>query len=511
MMISELQVQVSQGSTKGSSPIGGSSSSHNQTTQTPGQLYPLHPPFPMSSHQSLALGNPHITQLQESNQTSNTHHQVHMSRLAREKHIKQQRQYATSSGLMPAVQGKSQLPLSSPQDSSQFQPQTSSPSVSPSPVTPFSKHSQRHQIPPLGAGRNPQVGGSGLTNQTGKQAPRQPQKQQFQQAGSHHPQSREQPRSQQQAMTSNGRGRGKLITHNLPKKHALVNGLSTDSGSQSEAKGELDLHTMQGQGLYSGSGVNYVQSPKQLVTTSHHALPRQEMYSGLYPHSNADNSNQNHVVSTLAATHQTIASPVVPSSMQQQSLLQPRAQSQLHAEPDSNIVDQTHANLKKIIDRNCQVNANPLEKQQDVKAQSDLSPVNNYSSQMGTSTSVPGSVEAANVNSVVSADVTQWKAPETVTDSHIFNQAEFGSIVSPSLTSSSCEPEPQPFHSEGLVQRQSSVSLPPVQWLQKQSQLQPSVPLPPIMQQQEESQKLQSTKEPEVVREEGINSLHINP
>ncbi|KAK1351810.1 Helicase/SANT-associated [Heracleum sosnowskyi] len=446
MMISELQMQVSQGSTEGASPIGGSSSSPDQTNQTPGQLYPLHHlPYPMSSHQSLALGNP------QSNQTSNSHHQVHMSRLAREKHIQQQqllllqqrRQYATSSALMPAVQGKSQLPLSSAQDSSQFQPQTSSPPVSLSPMTPFSKHSGRHQIPPHGAGRNPQVGGSGLTNQTGEQPPRrQPQKQQFQQAGSHHPQSQEQSRSQQHAMTSNVLGMVKKIMHNLPKKHAIVNGLSTDLGSQSEAKVNLDLHTMQGQGLYSGSGVNYVQSPKQLVTTSHHALTRQERYSGLYPHSNADNSNQNHVVSTLAATLQTVASPVVPYSKQQLSLLQPRAQSQLHAEPASNIVDQTPANLKKILDRNCQVKANPLKKQQDVKAQSDLNPVNIYSSQMGTSTSVPGSVEAANVNSLVSADVTQWEAPETVPDSHIFDQAELGSIVSPLRISSGCEPEP---------------------------------------------------------------------
>lgn len=297
--------------------------------------------------------------------------------------------------------------------------------------------------------------------------------------------------------------------HNLPKKHALVNDLSTDSLSQFAAEGELDSPKMQGQGSYSGSGVNYVQSPKQLVTNAHHALPQHEMYSGqLYPHSNADNSNENN---TSAATLQTVASPVVPSSKQQHSLLQPRAQSQLHAEPDFNIVDQTHANLKKNLDRNCQVSANPPKKQQDVKAQSDLISVNHYSSQMGTSTLVPGCVEAANVNSVVSADVTQWKVPETVSDFHIFNQAEFGSTVSPSLTSSGCEPDTRPFLSQGLVERQSSVSLPPVQWLQKQSEMQPSIILPPSMQQKEKSQKQHSQKEPELVREEGINSLHINP
>lgn len=481
-MISKLHTQVSQGSTIGVPPTGGSSAYPNLKTQTPSHLYPLHHlPHPMSTHQSRVLGNSDTPHLQKLNQTSNTDHQACVSRLAREKHIKQQpllqQQYATSCALMPAVQRKSQLPLSSPQDIS-FQPQTSSPPVSLSQMNPFSKHSRGHQLPPQGAGINPQVG-RGLTNQMGKQQECQPKQQQFQQAVRNHPQLHEQSRSQQQTKTIKGIGRG-------PKEHAVVNGLSIDSGSQFEEKGELAM---------------------QLVTTSQHTLPQQDMYPDqFYPHSNTDNSIQNHVVSTMDATVQTVASPFVPSFEQQKSLLQPQARPQLHAEPNSNIADQTHANIKNIPDWNRQVNASPPKKKQDVEAEPDLSSVNNYSPQMGTSTSVPVCVEAAYANSVVSAKVPQWKAPETESDSHVLHQAEFCSIVSSCLTSSGGEPRPLPFPGQGLVQSQSSVSFTPVQWLQKQSQLQPSILLAPIKQQEEESQKQLSEKE-----QEGINSLQVNP
>ncbi|XP_017228931.1 chromatin modification-related protein EAF1 A isoform X2 [Daucus carota subsp. sativus] len=437
-MISKLHTQVSQGSTIGVPPTGGSSAYPNLKTQTPSHLYPLHHlPHPMSTHQSRVLGNSDTPHLQKLNQTSNTDHQACVSRLAREKHIKQQpllqQQYATSCALMPAVQRKSQLPLSSPQDIS-FQPQTSSPPVSLSQMNPFSKHSRGHQLPPQGAGINPQVG-RGLTNQMGKQQECQPQQQQFQQAVRNHPQLHEQSRSQQQTKTIKGIGRG-------PKEHAVVNGLSIDSGSQFEEKGELAM---------------------QLVTTSQHTLPQQDMYPDqFYPHSNTDNSIQNHVVSTMDATVQTVASPFVPSFEQQKSLLQPQARPQLHAEPNSNIADQTHANIKNIPDWNRQVNASPPKKKQDVEAEPDLSSVNNYSPQMGTSTSVPVCVEAAYANSVVSAKVPQWKAPETESDSHVLHQAEFCSIVSSCLTSSGGEPRPLPFPGQGLVQSQSSVSFTPV-------------------------------------------------
>ncbi|KAA8550626.1 hypothetical protein F0562_002310 [Nyssa sinensis] len=296
-------------------------------------------------------------------------------------------------------------------------------------------------MPPHGLGRNPQTGGSGLTNQMGKQRQRQPQ-QQCQQPGRYHPQQRQQLQSQQQPKLLKGVGRGNTLMHqNLSIDPSLLNGLSTTPGSQSAEKGEQVMHLLQGQGLYSGSGLNPVQPSKQLVPhSSTQSQPQQKMYSGqAIPSpkhiqqvpSDSDNGNPGHVPPvtsspTLSVSHQAVPPSVMASSNHQQ--LQPQPQLQ----PHQKLVNQNQPAVQRVL-QNRQANSDPPSKLQTDQAQADLQPPIN-SSQMGTTTAMPQAcVDTKNVApNVSSASAPQWKAAEPLYDSVRPNPAtQLASIGSP--------------------------------------------------------------------------------
>ncbi|XP_057965746.1 chromatin modification-related protein EAF1 A-like isoform X2 [Malania oleifera] len=288
MMVPEIQMQVTQGNNQGVPPFSGLSSAFsNQTIPSPVQTYAVHPPqqHQMSPQQSHVLGNPHHPHLQGPNHTASTQQQAYAIRLAKERQLQQrifqqqqqqqQQQFAASNTLMPHVQSQAQIaPISSSlQNSSPIQPQTSQsvslpPLTSSSPMTPISsQHQQKHHLPPHGIGRSSQTGAGVLASQMGKQRQRQlQQQQQFPQAGRHHPQQRPSSQSQQQAKLLKGIGRGNMLMHqNLPMDSSHLNGLTPPTSSQAADKGEQVMQLMQGQGLYSGSGLNAAQAAKPLV------------------------------------------------------------------------------------------------------------------------------------------------------------------------------------------------------------------------------------------------------
>uniref|UniRef100_A0A5B6ZQG6 Chromatin modification-related protein EAF1 B-like n=1 Tax=Davidia involucrata TaxID=16924 RepID=A0A5B6ZQG6_DAVIN len=563
MMAPELQMQVTQGNSQGVPPFSGLSSAFsNQTAPSPVQAYPLHQQqqHQMSPQQSHVLSNPHHPHLQLPNHATSSQQQAYAIRIAKERHLQQrllqqqqqqqqQQQFAASNALMPHVQPQPQLPISSSlQNSSQIQSQTSSTPVSLSPLTPsssmatMSQHQQKHHMPPHGLSWNPQTGGSGLTNQMGKQRQRQLQQQQFQQSGRHHPQQRLQSQSQQQAKLLKGVGRGNMMMHQtLSIDPSLLNGLSTTSGSQSMEKGEQAMHLMQGQGLYSGSGPNPVQPSKQLVLphSSNQSQPQQKMYSGqAIPSSkqlqqvpsHSDNGNQGHVPPvtsgpTVSASHQTVSPSVMASSNHQQ--LQPQPQPQ----PHQKLVNQTQPTVQRVLQQNRQVNSDPPSKLQTDQAHADQQPPIN-SLQMGTTTASQACIGTTNViPAVSSASAPQWKAAEPLYDSGMQNPAtQLVPIGSPPLANSAGS-EPMPPVNQGLGQRQSSGSLPPLghnvgaQWQQQQqSQLQPPTPptSPPQQQQQQQLQQQQQSPQQQLPPQQqsqqqtqhlqaGNNSLYIRP
>ncbi|KAF5954653.1 hypothetical protein HYC85_007509 [Camellia sinensis] len=157
MMVPDLQMQqVPQGNNnQGVPPFGGLTSAFSNQTSSPVQPYPLHQQQHQQSH---VLNNPRHPHLQGPNHASSTqHHQAYAIRLAKERQVQQRlmqqqqqhQQFAASNALMPHVQPQSQLPISSSlQNSSQIQPQNSSPPVSlpvtqSSSMTPISQHQQK--------------------------------------------------------------------------------------------------------------------------------------------------------------------------------------------------------------------------------------------------------------------------------------------------------------------------------------------------------------------------------
>ncbi|KAJ6343105.1 hypothetical protein OIU76_004944 [Salix suchowensis] len=304
--------------------------------ELPIQTYPGHPQqqHQISAQQSNMLSNPHHPNLHGSNHTTSSQQQTYAMRLAKERKMQQrlhQQQHAASSALMPHAQHQSQLPMtSSMQNSSQIPPPTASQPVSLPPITPPSpmtsvslqqqqQQQQKHSMLHHAVSRNPQTGSSGLTNQMGKQRQRQPQ--QFQQSVMHHPQQQQPSQSPQQAKLLKGMGRGNMVVHqNLSIDHSPLNGLSVPQGNQGAEKGEQIMHLMQGQGLYSGTGLSPIQSSKPLVSSQspNHSQPQQKLHSGstnplskplLQMPSHLDNSVQGQVQpvssgQTLIATHQ---------------------------------------------------------------------------------------------------------------------------------------------------------------------------------------------------------------
>ncbi|XWS47236.1 hypothetical protein CRYUN_Cryun14cG0135200 [Craigia yunnanensis] len=521
LMVPELQMQA-QGNSQGIPTFNGLNSAYpNQSTAPPVQSYPGHPQQQqqMPPQQSHALSNSHHAHIQGSNHA--TGQQAYAMRLAKERQMQQQQrlmqqqqpqqQFTASSTLMPPhVQPQTQLPISSLQNSSQIQPQASTQPISLPPLTPSSpmtpiplQHQQKHHLAPHGLGRNSQPGASGLTNQIGKQRQRQPQQQQqFQQTGRHHPQQRQQTQSQQQAQLLKGVGRGNMLVHqNLSVDPAHLNGLSMAPGNQAAEKGDQMMHLMQGQGLYSGSGMSPVQPSKPLVSSqsSNHSRSQQKLVSGAKPPStkqlqqmasHSDNSTQGQV-STVPSSHtqSAVHQSVLPAAMgpNHQHL-------QLQSQPHQKQVNQNQPTVQVMLHQNRQVNSEPPSKSQAQPSQADEQPMNS-ASQMDTTTTMAmlqaGIDSANNMVPVVS----QWKSSEPVYDPGMPNVAtQVGSIGS--SLSNSAGSDPVPSVSQGLGQRQLSGGLHPqgnnagAHWPQ-QPQIQQSSTPPPSQQHYEPQDQLQ--------------------
>ena len=527
-MVPEHQMQVvSQGNSQGVPAFNGIGSAFSNQTVPPVQPYPVHSQqqhqmSSQSSHQpSHVLGNPHHP-LQGPNHTTSTQQAYAMrvkERQLQQRMLQQQQQqqFASSNALMPHVQPQPQLPISSSvQNSSQIHSQTSQPVTLPpltasSPMTPISsQEQQKHHLPSHGLNRNPQVNASGLTSQIGKPRQRPPQ-QQFQQTGRHHPQQRQQSQSQPQPKLLKGMGRGNMMHHSLAVDPSHLNGLSTAPGSHATEKGEQVMHLMQGQSLYSGSGVNPVQPAKPLVpqsATQSQRPPSSTSSKQLQQMPLSDNSNQGQFPSghaTLSGTHQTVPPSVITSNHQQV---------QMQPSPHHKQVNQTQPHVQRMLQTNRQANSDRANKSQPDQAQADPQPVNS-TSQMSTTAVSQAGIESS---TGVTAGASQWKAPESLYDTGMTNPAtQVGSIGSPSMTSSAGG-EPVPSIS-GSVQRQLSGSLPPhghnggSQWQQQQLQ-QPSTP-PSLLQQhqhhQQEQQPQQQSPQQQLPQQQQQQQQHLQP
>ncbi|KAL0460468.1 UNVERIFIED_CONTAM: Chromatin modification-related protein EAF1 B [Sesamum latifolium] len=424
MMVPDLQMQVSPRNSKGVSPFGGLSSPFpNQTASPPVSSYPLHhqQSHPISPQQPQVL-SPHHPHFQgPANHSPNPQQQAYAIRMAKERQQHrylqqqpqqqlQQPQFAASSSLMSHVQSQSQLPLSSPvQNSSQVQPQTGSPAVSLSSLTSASsmnssmpQHQQKHQSSTQGVVRHAQSGGSGLTNQSGKQRQRQ-QQQQFPQTNRQHPQQRQQPQAQQPAKVVKGVGRGNMMMHqNMPIDPSLVNGVTTNPVNQCLEKGEATAHLMQSQGVYTSSALNAVQPTRQYVSSqsSNQSLSQQKIYSGPTASStkqvhqmnaHSDSSSQGHVPAVapgLSAGHQSVPSLAMSGSNHQQAPTQQK------------LVNQSQLALQRVVQPNRQLNSDPTNKPQVRDSDTDQHPTSS-STEMDTMTAVPqGTNIATNVAQV---------------------------------------------------------------------------------------------------------------
>ncbi|KAF4367501.1 hypothetical protein G4B88_003705, partial [Cannabis sativa] len=254
------------------------------------------------------------------------------------------------------------------------------------------------------------------------------------------------------------------------------------SRSQSLEKGEQMTQIMQGQSVYSGSGLNAMQPPKTMVPqSSNHqkllvssTLPSTKQLHQMPSHS--DNSTQGQVP-PVSSGHALSTSQQVPVAVMGPNHQQLQSQSQPH--PHQKQVNQTQPNVHRIIQQNRQVNPELPSKSQNDQAQADQKPVNN-SSQVGASVakpqSCPDSTAAVPVSSAIG---TQWKSSEPAFDSnHPNSTVQAGSTGSPSV-SHSLGNEPTPPTSQGLGPRQLSGSLSShghnvgSQWQQSQQQQQP--------------------------------------
>ncbi|XP_016650804.1 PREDICTED: chromatin modification-related protein EAF1 B-like isoform X1 [Prunus mume] len=542
LMVPELQMQVTQGNGQGIAPFNGLSSGFpNQTTPPSVQTYPGHAQqqHQVSQQQSHALSSPHHSHLQGPNHGAGQQQQAYAIRIAKERQLQQQRylqqqqqqqqqhqqQFAASNSLAPHVQTQPQLPISSTlQNNSQIQSQTSPHPVSLPPMTPSSpmtpissQHQQKLHLPLHGLSRNP--GAVGMTNQMGKQRQRQPQQHHLQQSGRHHPQQRQLAQSQQQAKLSKGMGRGNSMLHqnlsidpaNLSIDPSHLNGLPMPPGSQALEKGEQIMQLMQGQGAYSGSGLNPVTSKPLVPQSPNHSQLPQKLLSSPPPSSkqlqqmpsHSDNSTQGQVPpvpsgNTISASHQAV-SPSIKGSNQQQLQSQQQAQQQKQA-------NQTQPYVQRVLQQNRQVNLEIPNKSQNDLAQVDEQP-GNGTSQVGVSMAIPqSSIDSSNVVPVPSAITSQWKSSEPVYDSNMSNSTtQVGPIGSPQLTNSSGN-EPVPPISQGLGPRQLSGSLPShghnvgAQWQQQQQQLlqqSPSLPSPSQQHHQQQEQQQQEQQSPQ--------------
>ncbi|CAI9107429.1 OLC1v1006779C1 [Oldenlandia corymbosa var. corymbosa] len=500
----ELQIQASQGSNPGIAPYGAIGSSFpNQAGSPPVASYQLHN---QQSH-GMAQQQPHVhhPNLQGTNHVSSPQHQAYATaRLVKERQLQQQRimqqhqqQFSSSNSMMPHVQPPSQLPISSPQSSSQVQPQTSpaaslSPLTSASPVA--SQQQQKHQGPPHGHARNAQSSGSGPTNSLTKPRQRQSQQpqQQFQQSGRHHPQPRQQLHPQQQAKIMKSVGRGNVMMHqNIPIDPSLLNGLSTNPANQTVEKGEQPMHLLHGQGLYSGTAMNPVQTGKQPVPhSSSQSQPQHKILSQVPPlakhlqqmPSHSDTPGQDHISpvasSPVSTGHQSVQPLIMPSSNHQPTQVQ----------TNQKLGNLNQSSVQRVSQQNRHMNSDLSSKLQGGETQSSQNSTSN-SSQIGAMATTPKtSNDATNGMQVLSpASGPQWRASDPLYDSGTSSPVTTFSPVGTSPTiSSGSEPLSQSGQ-KGLGSRQSSGNFPPVgmevgaQW-QQSSQVQQSPS--PVSQQQ---------------------------
>jgi len=483
-------MQPTQGNNQGISAFNGVPTAFaNQTTTSPVQTYPGHPQqqHQMPAQQSNMLSNPHHPNLRGPNQATGSQHPAYAMHLPKGRQMQQrllqqqqqqQQHFSASSALMPHVQHQSQLPISSSmQNSSQISPPSASQPVSlpaitpPSPMTPISmqqQQQQKHNLPHHAVSRSPQSGSSGLTNQMGKQRQRQPQ--QFQQSGRHHPQQRQHSQSPQQAKLLKGMGRGNMVVHqNLPNDHSPLNGLSVPPGNHGVEKGEQIMHLMQGQGLYSGTGLSPIHTSKPLGPSQspNHSQPQQKLYSGpTTPSSKPLQQMPSHLESstqgqvqpvpsgqTLTATHQN--TPVMVPSHQHL---------QQHPQPHQKQVSQPQPTVQRMLQQSRLLNSDLPTKPQTDQGHADQQTSNNIS-QTGTSTSTGMPLacnDTSNVAPVVSSvSEMQWKSSEpSLHDSGMADTAsKVGPIGSPPLTSAAGSEQVVPV-SQGSVHRQLSGGLP---------------------------------------------------
>ncbi|KAK8639432.1 hypothetical protein V6N13_137813 [Hibiscus sabdariffa] len=313
---------------------------------------------------------PHV--LSKPHHATGSQQQVCAMRLAKERQMQPQQQFAASSTLIPHVQRQTQLPISSLQNTSQIQSQAlnqsvSLPPTSSSPMTPISlQNQQKHQLSPQGLGRNPQLCASGWNNQIGKQR----QQQQFQQSSRYRPQRRQQMQSQQHAKPLKGVGRG-LMHQSLSADLVHLNGVGMTAGNQGTEKGEHMMQLRQGHGLYSGPGVSPVQPSKSLVSSQplNHSQPQQKLMSGaatpstkqlqqVAPHS--DNGSQGQVSPvpsghTLSAVHQSV--PPAATGSHQPHL-------QLQSQLNQKQANQNQPSVQKMLQQKRQVNSDSSSKSQ---------------------------------------------------------------------------------------------------------------------------------------------------
>ncbi|XP_042513267.1 chromatin modification-related protein EAF1 B-like isoform X2 [Macadamia integrifolia] len=452
MMMQELQMQVTQGSSQGVPPYNGLSTAFsNQTIPPSVQTFPVqHQQHQMPPQQPHVLHHP---RLQGNSHATNPQQQAYILRLAKERQLQQrylhqqqqQHQFSASNPLMPHPQSQSQHPISSSmQNSSQIQKQVSSQPVSmpppnsehpltpSSPMNPISSQSQqKHHLQPHGHGRNTQAGGVSLPNQMMKQRQRQQQQQQqqqLQQPGRHPPQQRQQAQSQQQAKLMKGLGRGNMMIHqNLAIDPSHVNGFPTTTGNQVAEKGEKVMHLMQGQGLYPGVGSNSIQPGKQLIPqSSNQCQPQQKMFPRPPPPSSKqlsqmpshpDNCNQGQVPS-VSPGH------ILPSQQPVSSLSMASSHQQQHSQPQQRQGGQPPHAIQRMLQQSRQMSSDPP-LQSPVEHIQVTQHTGNNAFQMATTTAMPqSSTELSNVVPVVSsASTPQWKAPEPLYDAGSPNAA----------------------------------------------------------------------------------------
>ncbi|KAK9164591.1 hypothetical protein Syun_005493 [Stephania yunnanensis] len=504
MMMQELQMQVAQGNGQGIPAFNGISTGFsNATVSAPVQSFSVQQQQPMTPQQSYVLNNTH--HLQGSNQAPSPQQQAILLRLAKERNQhrilqQQHHQFATSNSSIHHAQPQSQHAISSSiPNNSQIQQQTSPQSASlpssssslsltspASPLVPASSQTQqKHHLPPNGLGRNVPAGGGSLPNQMLKQ--RQRQQQQLQQPGRQHPQQRPQSQAQQPSKVMKGMGRGNTMVHqNLPIDASSVNGLVPVPGNQGAEKSEQSMHLMSVQGVFSGAGSSAIHSVKSSahLQPSNQCSPPQKMLPGSpslsskqLPQlpSHQENSNQGQV--TPASSGQTLLTPHQPGLP-----LTVASQPQQLQTPQRQVGQSQQAGLR-MLQQSCQVNSDIP-----VQSSADHVPVNN-TFQMATSLS-PVQCTGDSTGAVASINPTSthshWKPSETLFDSGIpTSTAHLASIRNATLPSS-VGGESLSLPSQGLAQRQLSVSVPKhvhnagVQWqppLQQQI-LQPS-PAPP--------------------------------